>query len=213
MLPLSLSILFAFSAVSIAQDTNVGEVRRAFTAAHVSETINFPFDPKVLLQVTYPQTDDARPITLQAGVHLPRNATLRLPIFNVVGSRSKGPFVVAAVDPDTPTPQEPTLAQVRHFLGGNFYMGSHTRPTLLSNSTPAISHYREPRPQAGSDPHRYIFLLFDQPSGFDEQSARLVQNDDDTSTANWNVSAFAAAAGLGQPVGGTFMFVAPDPTT
>jgi hypothetical protein len=90
-------------------------------------------------------------------------ATLRPPIFNVVGSRSKGPFVIAAVDPDTPTPQEPTRAQVRHFLGGNFYMGSHTRPTLLSNSTPAISHYREPRPQAGSDPHRYGLRLLITP--------------------------------------------------
>jgi hypothetical protein len=93
----SLSILLAFSVVAIAQDTSLAEVRRAFNDASVShsfinllnvsaarysnifvkqipEAIKLSFDPKVLLEVTFPQTA-ARPITLHAGIQLPRNGT------------------------------------------------------------------------------------------------------------------------------------------
>jgi hypothetical protein len=52
---------------------------------------------------------------------------------------------------------------------------------------------------------RYIFLLFNQPAGFNQQT--LVTPD--TSVQNFNISAFAKAVGLGNPIAGTFMLVAP----
>ena len=72
-------------------------------------------------------------------------------------------FVVAMVDLDAPTPQMPTNAQIRHFLGGNFNFASPagSGPVLLTNSTPALSEFRQPTPPAGSDPHRHVlFVLF-----------------------------------------------------
>ncbi|KAF9482593.1 PEBP-like protein [Pholiota conissans] len=204
----TLSLLLTLSTLGLAQDTSLGEVKRAFSNANIPETIKFAFDPKVLLEVTFPQTS-AKPITLHAGIQLPRNATVGPPTFNVIGSVSKGPFVVAAVDPDAPTPQTPTSAQIRHFLGGNFFLDTPRTPTLLSNNTPAISHFQQPTPPAGSDPHRYIFLLFNQPKGFNEQT--LINST--SSIAMFNISLFAAAVGLGQPIGGSFMLVGPDPST
>ena len=64
-----------------------------------------------------------------------------------------GPFVVAAVDPDA----APALAEVRHFLGGGFYLepgqqGEHA----LVNKTPALSEFLTPAPPAGSGLHRYV---------------------------------------------------------
>lgn len=61
------------------------------------------------------------------------------------------PFVIAAVDLDAPTPQNPTSAQIRHFLGGNFFVSDSGD---LLNTTAAISEFRQPTPPAGSDPHR-----------------------------------------------------------
>lgn len=61
------------------------------------------------------------------------------------------PFVIAAVDLDAPTPQTPTRAQIRHFLGGNFFASDSGE---LLNSTAAVSEFRQPTPPAGSDPHR-----------------------------------------------------------
>lgn len=68
-------------------------------------------------------------------------------------------FVVTMVDLDAPTPQNQSLSQIRHFLGGDF---TQTRNSggLLSNSTPALSNFLQPTPPAGSDPHRYACFLF-----------------------------------------------------
>ena len=67
-------------------------------------------------------------------------------------------FVVAMVDLDAPTPQNPNVSEIRHFLGGNFKLDSeapgHIGLSLLSNSTPALSNFLQPTPPAGSDPHR-----------------------------------------------------------
>lgn len=78
------------------------------------------------------------------------SATAGPPSFRIIGARSRGPFVIAAVDPDAPTPQTPTSAQIRHFLGGDF---TRFRDTL-TNSTPAVSEFRQPTPPAGSPAHR-----------------------------------------------------------
>jgi hypothetical protein len=63
----------------------------------------------------------------------------------------EGPFVIAMVDPDAPTPQDRSTAQVRHFLGGDFNVNEGGR---LVSSTPAISQYIQPTPEAESDAHR-----------------------------------------------------------
>ncbi|KAF9482594.1 PEBP-like protein [Pholiota conissans] len=204
----TLLVFLKFPLLGLVEDTSLAEVKRAFGAANIPETIHLPFQPQVLLKVTFPVVG-AKPVTLHAGIQLPRKVTAGPPFYNVIGSQSKGPFVVAAVDPDVPTPQDPSVAQIPHFLGGNFFLKSLKAPTFLSNNTPAITEFRQPRPHAGSDPHRYIFLLFNQSKGFDNQT--LVNST--SSLALFNISAFASTVGLGQPIGGTFMLVGPEPST
>ncbi|KAG6887358.1 hypothetical protein C0992_012661 [Termitomyces sp. T32_za158] len=101
-------------------------------------------------------------------------------------------------------------AQIRHFLGPNFFAECVTEGHVhdLVNRTAAISEFLQPTPPAGSDAHRYIFLLFNQPTGFNAQT--LVTPT--TPITLFNISAFAEATGLGNPIAGTFMLVAPDPT-
>ena len=54
----------------------------------------------------------------------------------------------------------------------------------------------------------YVFLLFNQPRGFDGQT--LVNAT--TSISNFNISQFAADVGLGSPIVGTFILVGPETT-
>ncbi|THU84052.1 PEBP-like protein [Dendrothele bispora CBS 962.96] len=205
------NVAFVLSLLSCVygQDSSLSDVKSAFDEANIPADIGINFDPTVLLEVAFPQPDGSV-ITLKAGVQLPRNATAGPPVFSVssdtADAAGPGPFVVAAVDPDAPTPQQPTSAQIRHFLGSDF---TQEADGALVNSTAAISGFRQPTPPAGSDAHRYIFLLFNQPEGFDDQT--LVNSS--SPVDHFDIAAFADATGLGDPIGGTFMLVAPDPTT
>lgn len=201
----SLQYLLAISVLAYAQDTNLTAVKEAFDSAHIPTDLGIAFNPRFLLEVSFPQAPGY--ITLHAGLPVPRNATVGPPSFTALGTAQTGPFVIISVDPDVPTPQNRTLAQIRHLLAPNFSaLDSAPVFRLLTNSTPAISPYLQPGPPAGSPAHRYIFLLFDQPEGFNDQT--LVTQT--TPIALFNVSAFAAATGLGAPIAGTFMLVAPD---
>jgi len=206
-----LYVLTSLASLAAAQDTSLSTVKKAFDDANIPTDIQIRFNPNVLFEVTFPEPSSP-PIQVHAGVQLPRNVTAGPPTFSVRSSGSftaKGPFVVAAVDPDAPTPQNPTNAQIRHFLGGNFHLVAGSRDIRnLVNSTAALSNFQQPTPPAGSDPHRYVFLLFEQPARFNQQ--KLVNAT--TSISNFNISQFAADVGLGNPIGGTFIRVGPDPS-
>ena len=142
-----------------------------------------------------------------------------------------GPFVVAMIDPDALTPQNPNISQIRHFLGGNFFVDKQHN-CLLVNTTPAITEYYGPHvPRVVvSDPHRwgapfmsqlslrnppclllcsrYIFLLFKQPPHFNEQK-EVTPGTDLPDRRYFNISKFAADVGLGAPIGGSFFYVGP----
>ncbi|KAF7303588.1 hypothetical protein MIND_00588100 [Mycena indigotica] len=197
-------LLVALGIPTLAQDVSTQLVKRAFVDANIPKDLSITFNPTALLEVSLPQ--GARPpIVLHAGINVPRNDTAGPPIFHVAGNIGHGPFVVATVDPDAPTPQDPNEAQIRHFLGGNFF----NRAGLLVNTTPAISEFLQPTPPAGSDAHRYVFLLFKQSPEFARQT--LVNST--TSIALFNISMFAKEVDLGNPIAGTFMKVAPEPSS
>ncbi|KAI5121060.1 hypothetical protein M0805_008576 [Coniferiporia weirii] len=200
--------------LSLAQDTSLRTVKAAFDNANIPEDANFIFNPTALFEVSFLQAASP-PIHVTAGVQLARNQTAIPPTFGIQRSAFShnvgGNFVVAMVDLDAPTPQAPTNAQIRHFLGGNFAL---ERPdarglALLTNSTPALSEFQQPTPPAGSDPHRYVFFLFEQSPGFNKQT----EVNSTTPISNFNISQFALDVGLGNPIGGTFMLVGPDPST
>lgn len=74
-------------------------------------------------------------------------------------SRCDEAFVVAMLDLDAPTPQDPIYAQIIHTLGGNYTLQKPDRRgvSLLSNSTPALVYYLQPAPSAGI--HRYVVVV------------------------------------------------------
>ncbi|KAF5340729.1 hypothetical protein D9611_007356 [Ephemerocybe angulata] len=197
---------FLFLAIggALAQDVSLKDVVKAFEDADIPKILAINFKPKLLLEVTFPQESETA-VTLKAGVQLARNATKGPPTFAIRGVRTPGPFVIAMVDPDAPTPQDPWAAQIRHYLGGNHTV--HDRGGALKNQTSAITEYLQPGPPAGSDAHRYIFLLFKQPKDFAAQEVITPS----TSVVAFNISGFAETVGLGEPLAGTFMRVAPDP--
>ncbi|TFK22936.1 PEBP-like protein [Coprinopsis marcescibilis] len=203
------SILALAPSLIAAQDRSVKDVVAAFEKAGIPEDLAIKFQPSSLLEVSFPQAA-GRAITLKAGVQLPRNVTAGPPTYRLLTNKliDRGPFVIASVDPDAPTPQDPTVAQIRHGLAGNFYLSNFgSSRGGLKNKTSAITEWLQPNPPSYSDAHRYIFLIYRQPEGFNEQ--KLVTPE--TTVRLFNISSFASAVGLGDPIAGTFMVVAPDP--
>jgi len=196
----------------LAQDTSLVAVKQAFDKADIPSRATIAFDPDTLFEVAFTQPSGP-PVKVKAGIQLQRPQVAIPPSFGIPAAfpaaRSGGKFVVAMVDLDAPTPQQPNVSQIRHFLGGDF---TPLRPNaagvaLLSNSSPALSEFQQPTPPAGSDPHRYVFFLFEQSRAFATQ--KLINTT--TPITSFNISQFALEVGLGQPLGGTFMLVGPDP--
>ncbi|TRM70370.1 phosphatidylethanolamine-binding protein [Schizophyllum amplum] len=202
--------------VTRADKATTNSVREAFYAAKVVPDVLPSFDPTLLLNVNFTNSGLEDPsVTVEPGVLLTRNQTKFIPEFsisNITEDDGEKTYVVVQVDPDAHTPQNPDVAQVRHLLGGNYTTdGTAATGLALRNSSVAVSEWMRPSPPAGSDPHRYVILLYAQPDNFSAASiAPLVPVNASSSPLHFNLSEFAQATGLGLPVAGTYFLTGPD---
>lgn len=157
-------------------------------------------------------------------VETPLAPTFGIRPFGSIADPGVKPFVVAMVDLDAPTPQDPSVAEIRHFLGGDFVLadcgaGTSDGVALLSNTSSAVSDYVACAtcwvgPSPVRFPHmpyhatecylqmlmvwrRYVFLLYAQPDGFNNQTFVNAS----TVITGFNISSFAEQVGLGDPLG------------
>lgn len=205
-------VLFATLLCSVpsllAQDTSLRAVEEAFNKANITRDLQIHFKPSLLLEVTWPQSS-GKSIATHTGQYFPRNATAGPPHFAVRGQlpRHTHQFVLAAVDPDAPYPTNPNVSQVRHLLQGDVVPVRHPRDHqwILVNETAPVSVWLQPAPPADSPPHRYIFLLYEQPRDFNKQTFVTAN----TSIEFFNLSTFAREVHLRNPIAGSFVLVSP----
>ncbi|TBU58402.1 phosphatidylethanolamine-binding protein [Dichomitus squalens] len=209
--------LATLATVVAAQTSNVtiAQVAQAFSAASIVPIVIPTFNPTGLLGVVFFDNTTNLNVTVTPGQNLTREQNALRPTVSFTSndtSLASQTFVLAMVDPDAPTPQNPTEAEIRHLLAPNITLsGSLADGALLVNNTPAISDFLRPTPPAGSDPHRYILLLFVQPANFSQVAPNFVNAS--TPVSNFNISLFAVEAGLGSPVAGNFFLTGPDNTS
>ncbi|GBM89909.1 OV-16 antigen [Araneus ventricosus] len=96
-------------------------------------------------------------------------------------------------DPDTLTPQNPNQANYRHWMFENV-------PGNIIQNGDLVTVYDRPEPPAYSDPHRYIFLIYEQPR-------KLKDHFDDRKRTNFNLKKFVQDRGLKGPVAGNFFLL------
>ncbi|KZV86482.1 PEBP-like protein, partial [Exidia glandulosa HHB12029] len=121
-------------------------VAAAFKSSKIVPDVVPSFDPLYPLLVTFKQADGSS-IQVTAGIQLTIARESQCPTYFI-----RSPVLIT-VDPDAPTPQDPSVAQVRHFLAPDF-VSDGTGP--LTNRTPALSPYIGPQPPAGSHAHRFV---------------------------------------------------------
>ncbi|KAF8535507.1 phosphatidylethanolamine-binding protein [Trichophaea hybrida] len=113
------------------------------------------------------------------GEHIPLLETKQTPTF-ALGQSSpinvSAKYIVVGIDPDAPR--------------------GKTHPSPSSNKE-APMPYRPPAPPEGTGPHRYIWLLYQQPRVFQIKDVPV-------NRTNFNVTIWATANGLEPPVAGTY---------
>ncbi|KAJ7068489.1 PEBP-like protein [Mycena amicta] len=183
------------------------DVATAFSQAGIVPSIIPIFQPSAVIDVVYTDPTTQKVIDVTLGTNLTVQQTQNMPKFLLtpVSSTTSQEYVIALFDPDAPTPQNTSLAQFRHYLAGGYQQGGDG---ALTNGTPALTEYVPPGPPAGSDPHRYLVLVFAQSSDFDTKASSIVNAS--TPRTNFNITAFSHQLGLGAPIAGSFWFTGPE---
>ncbi|OJD30731.1 protein heading date 3a-like [Diplodia corticola] len=114
-------------------------------------------------------------------LYLPSNSTFA----TTSNASNPATFILLMFDPDAPSPQDPSKAQILHWLQPGVRLSRSIEPTaspssgaplsMLSaadTSTPALVPYQGPQPPSVA-PHRYIVTLWRQPNstGFEVPEA------------------------------------------
>ena len=119
----------------------------------------------------------------------------------------EGTYLLSLQDPDAMTPAVPTEAQYLHWLqpGLTFSSAPNSTGFPATIRASATVPYTRPAPPPISPAHRYIALLFAQPLNFSIPVA--FQGFNATNRTKFNISIFAAEAGLGAPVAANYFLV------
>jgi phosphatidylethanolamine-binding protein (PEBP) family uncharacterized protein len=106
---------------------------------------------------------------------------------------------VAMVDLDVPRGNQRVTNL--HWLAPNVDI---SKANAVVPTGAGVVSYRQPSPPPGDTPHRYVYLLYSQPSNFSTppQLANLQQN-----RLGFDVNAFAITTGLGPPMAANFIMV------
>ncbi|OJJ80540.1 YbhB/YbcL family Raf kinase inhibitor-like protein [Aspergillus glaucus CBS 516.65] len=118
--------------------------------------------------------------TIKPGQYIPRaeaNKTRRpiTPDLTLPSNTTDKTYIAISLDIDAPFPSLPILGPILHWIQPGIRLQqtpySPSSPSSSSSSTlqptaPFVANYIGPAPPPGSAPHRYVFLLYEQPEGF-----------------------------------------------
>ncbi|CAA7265460.1 unnamed protein product [Cyclocybe aegerita] len=195
---IAILVFAVFTRLVSSQVTNLAEVKRAFEDAGLVQDVPFNFTPSVLLGVTYFSAKTGLK-SVRTGARMSTKETYSPPIFSVVGDPGLGPLVIALIDPDAFSHQDTSIAQIRHFLGGNYAFNPASGLLTLPTYDVEISPYHYPMPYVSSGVHRQS-VEFSRQTLINSTSPR----------GRFNLTDFALKTNLGEPIGGTFMLMEPD---
>lgn len=131
-------------------------------------------------------------------------------LFLKLPTPSKTYFSIS-LDPDAPFPSFPFLGPVLHTLQTDLTAQGEADGegwVKLSGSGKPLAPWVRPGPPGISAPHRYVFLVWEQPEGLTEERIRKEMGWGEQvglmARMRWNQSGFEGRFGLGDVVGGNW---------
>ncbi|CUA73714.1 hypothetical protein RSOLAG22IIIB_01229 [Rhizoctonia solani] len=209
----ALMILSAASTVSAhaASPLAVAVALENFKNAKIVPDVFTSFNPSGLMTLNF-TTGVGRP---EIGQAVTRTNVSDTPVLMIRGTaeaeaQAGGPFnvttvryTVLCIDGNTAGSSNPGGYNL-HYLENNLAYGENHDHTVTLNSTgsPVVA-YAAPNPPAGSGPHRYIWLTYAQPEGFNAPSTPAAGS----GVALFNLTQYTSAANLSDPIVGTYFTV------
>jgi phosphatidylethanolamine-binding protein (PEBP) family uncharacterized protein len=173
-------------------------IQAQFQAAHIVPDLLQSFNPTAVLAFSYngqvvaagtPETVDA--------VKTQPSLTVTVPAGTTLGKT----FTLAMVDPGA-AGSDSSAGQTRHWLVNGVTVGDNGALNFPAETT--ITSYGGPLPPDGSGAHRYVFLLYDQPTTFTPPADLASPGQPITL---FNVNDYAKSSGLGAVVAGSYYSV------
>ncbi|KAK5164248.1 uncharacterized protein LTR77_009942 [Saxophila tyrrhenica] len=146
------------------------------------------------------------------GEHIPKAETHVAPTVSLT-SPGSDTYLALCVDLDAPFISFPFLSPILHWLQPGLRAGATSSSEsgateLTASDTPYVFDYRGAGPPPGAAPHRYVFLLYRQPEGFEGKV--FGQPDEGQKVGlmkrvRYDFGGLVARAGLGEPVAGSWV--------
>ncbi|KAG2126081.1 phosphatidylethanolamine-binding protein [Suillus cothurnatus] len=158
-----------------------------------------PFHPKALLVVTFPTNQEAL-----LGNTLTKTDTADEPtvMFTPVPDvTDEATYTLVMTDPDAPSRANPKFREWRHWV----VTGVKAPPTSAVEENdiaaqltkPAVTPYYPPAPPPGTEKHRYVILLYQEPNAdFSIPADASERKNEPANRKNWNAAEFADKHGL-----------------
>ncbi|KAL4996646.1 phosphatidylethanolamine-binding protein [Aspergillus recurvatus] len=111
-------------------------------------------------------------------------------------------YMVVGLDIDAPFPSFGVLGPILHWIQPGLQPTPSERdPSVytLNTTAPFVANYIAPAPPPGSSPHRYIFILYEQPAAFkgEKYAPPNGQNLGNMHRMRYNLDAWEKEIGLG----------------
>lgn len=141
------------------------------------------FAPSALLRVFYNNRE------MTSGSELKPSQVANEPTVQIAGRDGRALYTLVMVDPDAPSPSNPSKREYLHWLVTDIPEGAD-----VSRAMSEVVAYESPRPTAGI--HRFVFIVF-------RQAVRQAIYAPGW-RANFNTRDFAACYSLGAPVAAAY---------
>ncbi|KAH0838705.1 phosphatidylethanolamine-binding protein [Lanmaoa asiatica] len=160
-----------------------------------------PFSPSALLVVKWPTGKEAMLGNTLTPIDTADEPSVSFTPMQSFAVASDVGYTLVMTDPDAPSRGDPKMGQWRHWI----VMGLKA-PALSTLDTgdlsarvtkQATTPYYPPAPPRGTGPHRYVFLLYQEPSvDFSIPTHAREYKSGPKDRAKWNAASFAERYGL-----------------
>jgi len=197
---ISFSLLpFCLAQSNVSAAVGIEAIEANFANAGIVPSLLATFSPSSLLSVNFAGVGDAAP-----GTALTQAQVKPMPELSVTPGNSSvsfsGNYTLAMVDAG-PVGTDESAGQTRHMLiNGVTIDGSN----VSSSAGLAVTAYAGPAPASGSGPHRYVILLYSQPSTFTPPANLSTAG---VAVSTFDFPAYVASTGLGPLVAANYFTV------